>query len=248
MIKQNQNGSAHVIIIIILIIAIIGALGFIVWKNYLQPKTDPETSQINTNAEPVVKSKTAQIDASFPADLSWTYPETWAMKSEGRGPKDVSDTTTQKFILTSPHGNYDVIHYVGYNGGLGGTCQPEGYTLQSVNRTPVPNFDKSVFMETITETIQGFKYNSSLFQNDTDTREAKKGDPFCKIYLKEIIPLTTDGKMVILAAEVNIKEFDSFDEYGPTEIYPSEISAIEKAFIDPEYKDAVKILLSTVSN
>lgn len=39
--KQNsQTGSAHLAIIIILILALAGALGFMVWQNFLQPKSD----------------------------------------------------------------------------------------------------------------------------------------------------------------------------------------------------------------
>jgi cytoskeletal protein RodZ len=47
--KQNQNGSAFVVVIIILVVAIIGALGFVVWQNYLQPKANPGSSQADTN-------------------------------------------------------------------------------------------------------------------------------------------------------------------------------------------------------
>lgn len=47
--KQKQNGSALVALIIILIIAVIGALGFVVWQSYFQPKSSPETLQTDTN-------------------------------------------------------------------------------------------------------------------------------------------------------------------------------------------------------
>lgn len=247
--KQNQNGSAAVVIIVILLVVIVGVLGFVLWQNLTTTgnKSAQDVSKNNDENEPVVKSKTAQIDASFPANLSWTYPESWTIKSEGGGPKNDSDTAVQKFTLTSPNGRYDVIYNVGFNAGLGGSCQPGGDALQSVGRTVVPGFEKSVFMEAIAEADKGFKYNSGLFQNNIDVQNVKTGDSFCKIYLKNVIPLTEDGKMVILAAEVNIKELDSFDEYGPTEIYPNDISTIEEAFEDPEYKDAVKILLSTAS-
>lgn len=247
--KQKQKGSALVILTIILVIAIVAALGFVVWQNITKKdSTSFQEPSNNNTAEPVVKSKTAQIDPTFPAKLSWTYPENWTIKSEGSGPKNPSDTVTQKFTLTSPNNKYEVIYYVGINGGLGGTCEPGGDALKLVQRTAVPNFDKTVFMEIIAETPDGFRYKSSLFQNNNDIQSIKEGDSYCKTYLGYIIPLTEDGNMVILAAEINIKQFDSIDQYGPTEIYPKEISTIENVFADTEYKEAVNILLSTTTN
>jgi len=248
--KQNQNGSALVILIIILIVAIIAALGFVLWQNFItEDNTSVQDTSKNSNQdELVIKSKTAQIDSTFPANLSWTYPENWSIKSEGSGPKQPSDTTTQKITLTSPNGKYEVIYYVGINGGLGGTCEPGGDALKLVQRTAVPNFNKALFMETIAEASDGFRYNSGLFKNNEDIQNVKEGDSYCKTYLRNVIPLTEDGNMVILAAEINIKQLDSFDQHGPTEVYPKEISTIENTFADSEYKDAVKILLSTTSN
>jgi hypothetical protein len=97
-------------------------------------------------------------------------------------------------------------------------------------------------------TQEGFTYNSSLFKNKSDVLSTKVGESFCNIYLRDVIPLTNDGKMVILAAQVNIKQFDSTEQYGPTKIYPKDIATIKKAFDDPEYKNAINILLSTASN
>jgi hypothetical protein len=36
----SQKGSAHVAIIIVLVAALIGALGFVFWSNFIQPKID----------------------------------------------------------------------------------------------------------------------------------------------------------------------------------------------------------------
>ena len=249
--KQKQNGSALAIIVIILIVAVIVALGFAVWQNSTVKDTSPTQSTPSNQNSPVVplrKFKTAQIDDTFPAKLSWIYPESWTIKSEGSGPKNPSDTTTQKFTITSPSSKYEVIYYVGINGGLGGACEPGSDKLQLVESKPVTNFSKSIFLETISGSSNGYAYKSALYQNDTNTQSISEGDSMCKIYLRNVIPLTEDGNMVILAAEINIKQFDSTDRYGPTEIYPKDISTIEKTFLDSEYKDAVRILLSTTSN
>jgi len=48
--KQSQSGFAHLAIIIVLVVALIGALGFVYWQNFMQPKASDEN---------VVATKTA---------------------------------------------------------------------------------------------------------------------------------------------------------------------------------------------
>lgn len=43
--NSSQNGSAHVVVIIILVVALLGALGFIFWQNFLKPPVN-EVSKI----------------------------------------------------------------------------------------------------------------------------------------------------------------------------------------------------------
>lgn len=42
---KSNKGNIQTIIIIVVVIAIIGALGFVVWKNFLQPKTSTSSSK-----------------------------------------------------------------------------------------------------------------------------------------------------------------------------------------------------------
>ena len=245
--KQNQHGSASVIIIIVLVIAIIAALGFTLWQK-LQPTTatSPQASMVSESPQPA-KYKIGQIDDSFPAKLSWSYPESWTVTSEGNGPMNLSDTTTQKFIITPPSKKYEVIYYVGWNGGLGGSCEPGEDKLQLVQRTALTGYDAAQFMEVVHgSAVEGYTYISGLFDNAATVQAAKVGDSFCDIYLRNIINLNNDGKQVILAAQINIKQFVSADEDGNA-VSQKESKTIQQAFDDPEYKEATKILLSTVS-
>lgn len=54
--KQNQTGSALVIVIIILVTAILGVLGFVVWQNFLQPKATIETRQADESSSVSTKA------------------------------------------------------------------------------------------------------------------------------------------------------------------------------------------------
>lgn len=61
--KQNiQSGSAHLIIIIVLALALIGALGFVFWQNFMQPKDDKK--QDDSITKTVVDSKYQKITQS----------------------------------------------------------------------------------------------------------------------------------------------------------------------------------------
>lgn len=49
--KQSQSGSAHFIVIFILVIALLGALGFVFWQNFIQTKTtENKTSSTSTSS------------------------------------------------------------------------------------------------------------------------------------------------------------------------------------------------------
>lgn len=61
--KQNtQSGSAHLVIIIILVLALIGALGFVFWQNFMQSKDN--NKQENTSVKTITDSKYQKISQS----------------------------------------------------------------------------------------------------------------------------------------------------------------------------------------
>jgi len=39
--KQSQSGSSHLVIIIVLVVALLGALGYVFYLNFMQPKSTP---------------------------------------------------------------------------------------------------------------------------------------------------------------------------------------------------------------
>jgi|GEM_PF-1545173 len=58
--SQNQTGSAHIVVIVILVAALIGALGFVLWKNYLAPKDSRPT--VATNQTKVSKCESSEVE------------------------------------------------------------------------------------------------------------------------------------------------------------------------------------------
>jgi len=83
--------------------------------------------------------------------------------------------------------------------------------------------------------------------NNTYVQQASFGTSICNVYLRDVIPLTDDGRMVILAAKVIITAFESGNDAGGTSQVSHELGEIKKAFEDPEYKEATQILRSTIS-
>lgn len=49
--KKYQSGSGHLIIIIALIVLLLGALGFVLWQNFMQPKDDDKDNKTTTTSQ-----------------------------------------------------------------------------------------------------------------------------------------------------------------------------------------------------
>lgn len=100
--SNNQNGSAHIVIIIILVVALLGTLGFVLWQNFLKPKND------TVGVKSVPTSTVTKITPSAPnpytnwqtyssdrAGFSIKYPTDWKVF-------DASATGGDLIHLTSP--------------------------------------------------------------------------------------------------------------------------------------------------
>ena len=252
--QQKQTGSAHVVVIVVLIIALVGALGFVFWQNFVNKYHDTEqTHSTSKESTPEVKLKVAQIDELFPVKLSWSYPEDWTITSKGSGPKTETETTEQIITLTSPSKDYEVAYRVGSNGSYGGSCSPEDAgTLQYVRRESIVNFSKAIFLESIADNysvinsqkkFEGYLYGSGLANNEDRVTNAEVGDSTCVLPLSGI-RLSNISDTVLLSANIKIKKVETTDQYGDTQPI-KDTATITKAYDSKEYKDAIAILKST---
>ncbi len=83
--SQKQTGSAHVVIITILVLALLGALGFIFYQNFIKAKTDTANSVATTEAEEAPEAdKYAGWGTyeSVSGGYSIKYPEDWIVIKE----------------------------------------------------------------------------------------------------------------------------------------------------------------------
>lgn len=182
--KKSQAGSAHLVIIILLAVALMGALGFVCYQNFIQPKvtnklTDTtKITEINKTANGQNNGPSEITDNSTLTEVAYDktmgtkfaikYPNTWKLTYEN--PNDevmgMSDINT----VTSPDGKASVTLSIGRYSGLAGPC--------GGSRTSIEILD--------TGTIAGVPNTHFVNYKDTGTPysfigASTAGDPLGKI-------------------------------------------------------------------
>ncbi len=83
--SHNQNGSAHVVIIIILVVALIGALGFIFWQNFFKNDATSTTSVATEEVEVAPETNEYAGWGTYESvrdGYSIKYPQNWVVIKE----------------------------------------------------------------------------------------------------------------------------------------------------------------------
>lgn len=255
--KQNQNGSALIVVAIIIVVAILAALGFVFWKDLTKKPTSSSTKTTSqtTTATPVAM-KTVRVNSSFPSPLSWSYPANWSITNSTQGTIAAGDTGEQTFIMTSPSGNYKVTYLVGIGGGRGGTCQAdEAGTLQYIREESISGFSGGKFVEYIDSVYDptngamkflGYYYRTDIFPNTQAIQNAAVGSSVCTVAFPGVT-LDADSNYVLLGASISIKSLDPKNPQDDPQPVQS-IDTIKQAYNSDEYKQATNILLSTEFN
>ena len=158
--RKSQSGSAHVIIIAVLVVALVGALGWIFWQNFVGEKPVPASSNDDKNITQAPQQSTSCVDTvnlCFKVPSSWTSEKT-ETTYPGEGSQAWIDNGNKAMYtfhgLKLNSGDKSVTVHVGTGiGQIGGICgQPdqEFITVQS-RRTQVSapsredNTDTSVY-------------------------------------------------------------------------------------------------------
>lgn len=93
-ILRSKAGSAHVAAIAILAVALLGALGFIFWQNFIQPKVAPEVASTTQPAGEAPSLQSSAGRSYSNAEYSFSYP------NEGWVVKEVEDLTSSSDLTT----------------------------------------------------------------------------------------------------------------------------------------------------
>lgn len=165
--KQSQLGSAHLITIIILVVALLGALGYIYWQNFMQSKTSTSNNTTTT-----VTSATVALDKSINenvtgSNLTLNYPSDWSVSSvTGLNPSQ--QTSNTKMFITSPDDNIKVTFWAGVDG-IGGTCgDPADSTITNLATYPIANYSGyTLYESTISFSSGGYSAVAEVLKNDS---------------------------------------------------------------------------------
>lgn len=247
---NKQSGKIDIIIIVVLVLAIIGALGYVFWNNYNQQEQAIDDTSDSRQQSREATLKTGQTSDAFKAGITWQYPENWKLTAEGVEPRSDDETAQVLYTLTAPSGKVTVIYNIGQNGGIGGFCLPEDTgTIDHIKLIDTTGDSGLVVMERIdkpkvyspTDPIV-YDYKAHLTKDSPDIRDVKPGDSMCDVGLAEVVPLSDDTAVLLLAGEVRILELDE-----PATVVDNP-EVIRLHYSSPEYRQAVEILRTTQIN
>lgn len=175
---HRQTGSMQVIIFAILAAALIGALGYVFWRNFVAINSKvASTAQVSSEKEATTKKEitynTYQTDTH---PVSFKYPTTWALT----GPQAQNENGFYRSInVTTDTGDKATFSVGGQ--GIGGTCagtQPRYATLEAVPTTLSAAKPVMMSFTVITHedgTLEGY-------YGLTDTYTEKKSGTVCTFY------------------------------------------------------------------
>lgn len=180
---KQEDGSAHVIIIVGIVLILCATLGAVFYQQFTNKKNVLKSSEKNDVAKvtqkPAVKTVPTQ-DFSLTSGsrtISMKYPEGWKVES-----KEQADTANVSRTITSPDGKY-TIHVSLINDGLGGTAGDCPLVYASASLTDIPNGTGELLFEYTTEPTSGSTQNGDagavVVSNATQKSDLSVGNAGC---------------------------------------------------------------------
>lgn len=165
---KNQSGSAHIIVVIILVVALMGALGFVFYQNFIQKTNTTETATVDDEVKSDsnnVANGTTTVYKTYTMDeygASFEYPDTWSVvKSEISPTSFVVKNTASGDVLAS----YKSVS------GIGGACREMvTYKVIDVEQINITTINPVAFSFTVAPNETGNMYDSRYGVSQTYTR------------------------------------------------------------------------------
>ncbi len=104
--SQNQTGSSHIMIAVIILVAVIGALGYVVWSNFIKIKDDPIVTTKSVEATSEKSEPTKAKDLTYESEgYSFNYPaDNWSttvVQPYIEGDQESVSVRTSDYVQTS---------------------------------------------------------------------------------------------------------------------------------------------------
>ena len=238
--RLYQQGSAHVVIIILLVLALLGALGFVFYQNFILKPAQPQAERVER--EPSSKLKTAQF-AYENTIYALDYPDGWSKTP-------IDPTNGQHGVaFADPSGEIEARIDVS-DGGLGGMCDTnDGRKVRYYNVHPTANTkltDETLYLvETMFDYLEGgYGYKIGLSPEGAETHSSV-GDSHCTVGYVGVasrVVLDPSTNAVIKPTVITQIEFPKLPDAKDAKVTSMDI--IKNLMKTEDYKAAVKILES----
>lgn len=241
MIKTNQRGSAHAVIIVILVLALLGALGVVFYQNFIAKK--PADTSEKQEVAPPPTLPTARLTFGEAA-YTFSYPTDWIV--EGAANKEAVSSLT----LLSRDKQIRV-HVTILGEDMKFDCKTTDTNRKlryyEVSKEAVTSLGNTAYVvEAITDAEGGgYDYKIGLTQDGGDTHAAV-GDPYCTVFnvglASQLKVDSTSGKVTqpTILAEIDFPELLKELKGGPVK----DMQRVKDLIATDNYKAAVKILES----
>lgn len=182
--NKSQLGSIHLAITIVLLVALLGALGFVFYQNFVLSKTSNPTpavanSKTDDASKAVVSSEVALTEVASDTTgtgLSFKYPKTWTLSHETTPAGEVQGAHDSN-IITSTDGKTTVILNIDRPSGLGVPCGGDQSTsVKVIDTGKINNYPSTGFIqysEPNSGTFVG-AYKLDVVQSKTDCMNYEK--------------------------------------------------------------------------
>jgi len=243
--RSSQIGSIHVVVTICLVLALLTALGWIFWQNFLQKADTQSHKDMTTKTQtsqakdkPVIRTTTFTSSKHL---LRFDYPTGWLAKENIT--TDESDWYASSTTISNNNGM--TLASLGTGGEFGGACDPASpsYTATTIDDTPLQlkGLQAVHYGYTI---IEGTNKQYDIFYGLNDGSLPKGTTqvqcPGIAIGYKYIVHVTSENKAISTVtfgswgiAEGSQKSFNSIDE--------------AKAYASSDDMQQVKTMVSSLS-
>lgn len=229
--SSKQTGSAHIVIIVIIVVAILGALGFVFWQNFIAKDNKTTPAQVQKTAQNKKEGSAKEITyKTYQTDkhpVAFKYPDTWAIENIRADDQYIFsravDVRTDKDVKVS--------FSVGGQG-VGGACSPE-FALKSTTIDVVPTAFQTPKPTTLSFTVTpspsgGYDAKFGLTDYFTELKEVRTcSNTFYYLF-------SSGSETYMLIGFYGTKHFTSLD--GAKKFIASdEYAAIKKMILSLSY-------------
>lgn len=165
--QYNQAGSVHVVVTVALVLALLGALGFIFYQNFIVKKADSvnQTNQTKNDSTQQTGNNTTPVKTVSKKDfctelekLCFTYPEDWSVTAKAEmGTLSQTTPTMDQVQIKNKSGETYLYISTGISG-IGGTCDPAETAVNTIIETHTTSLSGDYLLHGLSDQFSSTAY------------------------------------------------------------------------------------------